>query len=103
EQHEPQNDAPGLASVYTHDTLAVAAQPITNDGSRSRIAVVLDDGHVGLDEAEAWRAWLQLSNLLALRTDPTVISVTSAAAATPRAALPPAVEPEDSAERRVGR
>jgi len=92
ETYAPHGDSPGLASVYTHGTLAVAAQPINNDGSRSRIAVVLDDAQVGLAESDAWRAWLHLSNLLALRTDPTVISVASAAAATPTADLQPVVE-----------
>src|SRR5699024_2469182 len=92
ETYAPHGDSPGLAAVYTRGTLAVAAQPINNDGSRSRIAVVLDDAQVGLAESDAWRAWLHLSNLLALRSDPTVISVTSAATATPTADLQPVVE-----------
>nr|WP_227993825.1 DEAD/DEAH box helicase [Pseudactinotalea sp. HY160] len=67
-----------LAGLLRAGTLTVAAQALDAAGSRSRIAVVLDDRRVGLDHADAWRAWLHLSNLLAFRTDPTLITVASA-------------------------
>jgi hypothetical protein len=44
-----------------------------------RVAVVLDDRDEVLDDAhaDAWRAWLRLSNALAARDWPTVVTTTS--------------------------
>ena len=64
-----------LGWVWTSDTVAVAARvtnPLTNT---TEVAVLLDDRlhRVGPDHKTAWRDWLRLSNLLNLRTAPTVI------------------------------
>jgi len=65
--------------VWQHGALAVAVEP--RDGVVD-VAVVLDDRDESLDEAHAsaWREWLQLSNALALRDWPTVITTTTSVA-----------------------
>ena len=66
----------GLDWVWRYDTVALATQAI--DGSQANLstAVILDDRpqSVGADHKDAWRRWLKISNLLNLRTRPTVIS-----------------------------
>lgn len=62
--------------VWRLGGLAVAIEP--RNGVVD-VAVVLDDRDESLDEAhaDAWRAWLTLSNALALRDWPTVITTTN--------------------------
>lgn len=60
-----------------------------------RSALVLDDSDAALDasHADGWRAWLRLSNALALRDWPTAITTTGRVATTPTSAPIPAVSP----------
>nr|WP_237728108.1 DEAD/DEAH box helicase [Cellulomonas sp. APG4] len=60
-------------AVWRHGALVAAIEP---RGPVIDVAVVLDDRDESLDDghAEAWRAWLRLSNVLALRDWPTVIT-----------------------------
>ncbi|GAA4682409.1 DEAD/DEAH box helicase [Pseudonocardia yuanmonensis] len=75
--------APGdrLAQVWRSGALAVAVEL---SGELVSVAVVLDDRDSTLDAAHAdsWRAWLRLSNALALRDWPTVVTTTTLADAT---------------------
>jgi hypothetical protein len=65
---------------------------VGGDPKKTRAAVVLDDSVAGLahpDFRTAWRLWLQMSNLLALRTLSPVITTTSLASEKAPAALGP--------------
>lgn len=86
-------------AVWRHGALAVAIEP---RGAVIDVAAVLDDRDESLDSshAAAWRAWGRLSNVLALRDWPTVIttltlvdSEVSGATALPRAATEVEAEP----------
>lgn len=62
--------------VWHSGACALAVEPV---GQSLRAALVLDDRDAVLDagHADAWREWLRLSNALALRDWPTVITTTS--------------------------
>ena len=88
--------------IWQFGALAVA---IEVRGSVLDIAVVLDDRSDRLDaaHADAWREWLRLSNALALRDWPTIITTTTAvaddaAAGRPAKPLPGAAEQASPAE-----
>ncbi|MGW7477073.1 DEAD/DEAH box helicase [Nonomuraea muscovyensis] len=74
--------------------LAVVVEP---DGSLVKVALVLDDRDGSLDAAHAvaWRQWLRLSNALALRDWPTIITTTSLSASMATAPAPPGVSTPD--------
>ena len=80
-------------SVWVHDTVALACRHLGGGPDNLEVALVLDDrGHaLGPDHKEAWNAWLSLSNVLALRTRPTVISTLRAAPAPPSSVVEPIV------------
>ncbi|HLS02389.1 MAG TPA: hypothetical protein VK054_10500, partial [Beutenbergiaceae bacterium] len=88
DNHQP------MVAVYRRGTLAVAIQTLTADGTRTSVAVVLDDAHLGIDHQESWREWLHLSNLMGWRIDPTVITVTSAVDLPAAKAPAPAFAPD---------
>jgi len=68
----------GTRRVHLHRTGALAAVVEMTDTGIVRIAVILDDRDTVLDDAhgDAWRAWLRLSNALALRDWPTILTTT---------------------------
>lgn len=69
----------GTRKVYLHRAGALAVVVEMLPTKVVQVAVVLDDRSEVLDEAhgEAWHAWLRLSNALALRDWPTVVTTTS--------------------------
>jgi len=69
----------GTRSVRLHRAGALAVVLELTPGGVVSVAVVLDDRDEVLDEnhAHAWREWLRLSNALALRDWPTVVTTTS--------------------------
>lgn len=79
-------------------TLAVVVEM---RGSVVGVALILDDrpSSLGDPHADAWREWLRISNALALRDWPTVISTTSLVAAMPRA---PKAAPDSTDVELVG-
>ena len=80
-------------SVWVHDTVALAFRHLGGGHDNLEVALVLDDrdSSLGPDHKEAWNAWLSLSNALALRTRPTVISTLKAAPKPPPSAAVPVV------------
>ncbi|HEY3736088.1 MAG TPA: DEAD/DEAH box helicase [Jatrophihabitans sp.] len=80
--------------LYRSDALSVVVDFQTNG-----VAVVLDDrpGHLNDAHADSWRHWLRLSNALALRDRPTVITTVTA---TDDSLLAP-VAPPDTGRRPV--
>ncbi|WP_418606671.1 DUF1998 domain-containing protein [Georgenia sp. SUBG003] len=92
--------AGGFSGAWAHriDTLVLAARITDPATMTTEIVALLDDRDTGVGEehAEAWREWLRLSNLLALRQSPTTISVHSLAATT--AAPAPPTAPSAAAE-----
>lgn len=62
--------------VWRSDTVTLATQAIHGSQENLSTAVILDDRpqSVGVVHKDAWRRWLRISNLLNLRTRPTVIS-----------------------------
>jgi ATP-dependent helicase YprA (DUF1998 family) len=88
----PNHGAGRVVRVHQRGALAVA---MDGSGDRVDVAVVLDDRPEVIDDAhtEAWREWLRLSNCLALRDWPTIITTTRlvgspADAPPPRPAVP---------------
>lgn len=81
--------------VWRSGALAVVVEP---RGAVIDVAVVLDDRDGALDEAHgpAWRQWLRLSNLLALRDWPTTITTTTSLNACDRAQRPEPRSPAPS-------
>ncbi|MFY1654009.1 DEAD/DEAH box helicase [Solwaraspora sp. WMMB762] len=69
----------GERKLYLNRRGALAVVVEILAGMVVEVAVVLDDRDEALDDAhaEAWRAWLRLSNALALRDWPTVVTTTS--------------------------
>ncbi|MGC3954923.1 MAG: DEAD/DEAH box helicase [Propionicimonas sp.] len=80
-------------SVWVHDTVALAYRHLGGVPDNLEVALVLDDrdSSLGPDHKGAWNAWLSLSNALALRTRPTVISTLRAAPAPPPSIAVPVV------------
>lgn len=74
----------GPRRVQLHRTKALAVVVEMLPTKVVQVAVVLDDRDESLDDAhaEAWRTWLRLSNALALRDWPTVVTTTSLVAST---------------------
>lgn len=86
--------AAGSSGAWTHrlGPLAASAVSVGNDPMQTRVAVVLDDSPTALahpDFREAWRMWLRLSNLLAMRTLAAEITTTSLAAESKTAPIGP--------------
>jgi ATP-dependent helicase YprA (DUF1998 family)/predicted RNA-binding Zn-ribbon protein involved in translation (DUF1610 family) len=84
----------GDSMAWSHRVgpLVISAVAVGGDPKKTRAAVVLDDSVAGLahpDFRTAWRLWLQMSNLLALRTLSPVITTTSLASEKAPAALGP--------------
>jgi hypothetical protein len=75
DEHLPSGDR----RVHLYRAGALAAVVEMLPGMVVPVAVVLDDRDEAIDEAHAaaWRAWLRLSNALALRDWPTAITTTS--------------------------
>ncbi|WP_238015561.1 DEAD/DEAH box helicase [Dactylosporangium sp. AC04546] len=71
--------AAGSRRVHLHRNGTFAAVVEMAPSGVVEVAAVLDDRDTVLDEAhaDAWRAWLRLSNALALRDWPTVVTTTS--------------------------
>jgi ATP-dependent helicase YprA (DUF1998 family) len=69
----------GTRRVHLHRAGALAVVIEMGGGGVVEVAAVLDDRNSVLDDAhgDAWRAWLRLSNALALRDWPTVVTTTS--------------------------
>jgi len=84
-------------AVHRSGSLVVAIEQV---GDRLAVAAVLDDRSGQLDEthADAWREWLRLSNALALREWPTVITTLTRTQQAPVVAPAPADRPDLSAE-----
>lgn len=80
-------------TVWVHDTVALAYRHLGDGLDNLEAALVLDDrdGSLGPDHKEAWNAWLSLSNALALRMRPTVISTLKAAPKPPPSATIPVI------------
>ncbi|ADB76319.1 DEAD/DEAH box helicase [Geodermatophilus obscurus] len=85
--------------LWRDDTVALSARVADPATNSAEVALILDDrtDRVGEAHRNAWRDWLRLSNLLNLRTAPTVISTrtrvasstgTSGSAVTPATTLP---------------
>jgi hypothetical protein len=74
----------GPRQVYLHRRGALATVVEMVDAGVVHVAAVLDDRDQALDDvhADAWRAWLRLSNALALRDWPTTVTTTSLVAPT---------------------
>jgi hypothetical protein len=88
DQHLPSGTRP----VYLYRTGALAVVVEMTGANVVHVAAVLDDRDAVLDDAhaEAWRAWLRLSNALALRDWPTTVTTTSLVApSAPAIAEPP--------------
>jgi hypothetical protein len=86
----------GPRRVFLHRTGALAVVVEMAAGNVVHVAAVLDDRSSVLDDrhADPWRAWLRLSNALALRDWPTEIATTSLVrAATPDVAQPTGAGP----------
>ncbi|WP_369068359.1 DEAD/DEAH box helicase [Kineococcus terrestris] len=82
----------GATWLWTQGSVAVAADLVHPETGATNVALVLDDRpeQLGLHHADAWRTWLQLSNLLALRQLPTVITTrTHIDTASPSAVVQP--------------
>ncbi|MEU8411361.1 DEAD/DEAH box helicase [Amycolatopsis japonica] len=92
DEHIPIGDR--KVHLYRTGALAAAIEMLLPTGL-VRVAVVLDDRDEKLDDAhaDAWRGWLQLSNALAARDWPTVITTTSQVS--PGAAPAEEPSPED--------
>jgi ATP-dependent helicase YprA (DUF1998 family) len=75
DEHLPSGDR----RVYLYRAGALAAVIEMQSTMVVRVAVVLDDRNEVLDDAHAaaWRGWLRLSNALAARDWPTVVTTTS--------------------------
>lgn len=75
DEHLPSGDR--RVHLYRAGALAAAIEMLPT--MEVRVAVVLDDRDEILDDvhADAWRAWLRLSNALAARDWPTVVTTTS--------------------------
>lgn len=75
-----ENDSPRRVITWKRGSLSVAMESREKTGV-IEIALVLDDRNESLDAAHAdsWREWLLLSNSLALRDWPTVVSTLSLA------------------------
>ncbi|GGK40666.1 helicase [Pilimelia terevasa] len=73
----------GSRKVHLHRSGALAVVVEMAAATSVHVAAVLDDRDSVLDDAHAdsWRAWLRLSNALALRDWPTVVTTTSAVGA----------------------
>jgi hypothetical protein len=86
----------GPRRVHLHRRGALATVVEMVDAGVVRVAAVLDDRDEALDDAhaDAWRAWLCLSNALALRDWPTVVTTTSLVA-------PAAFDTTDGRPRRL--
>ena len=84
-------------AVHRSGSLVVAIEEV---GDRLVVAAVLDDRSGKLDEAhaDAWREWLRLSNALALREWPTVITTLTRTQQAPVAAPASVDRPDLSAE-----
>ncbi|MFG1918250.1 DEAD/DEAH box helicase [Micromonospora sp. NPDC048898] len=69
----------GTRRVHLHRTGALAVVVEMAGSGVVQVAAVLDDRDGVLDDAhgDAWRAWLRLSNALALRDWPTIVTTTS--------------------------
>ena len=79
--------------VWRSGACALAVEAV---GSTVHTALVLDDRDTALDasHSDAWREWLRLSNALALRDWPTVITTTELAAAPEPVPAGPASGPD---------
>ena len=66
-----------VAYVWVDGALAVGVRALGPE--TMEIAVLLEDGpkYVGPGYEDSWRSWLHISNLLAGRVDPTIITTTS--------------------------
>lgn len=75
DEHLPSGDR--RVHLYRAGALAAVIEMLPT--MEVRVAVVLDDRDEILDDAhaDAWRAWLRLSNALAARDWPTVVTTTS--------------------------
>jgi len=80
DEHLPSGDR--RVHLYRVGALAAVIEMLPT--MEVRVAVVLDDRDEVLDDAhaDAWRAWLRLSNALAARDWPTVVTTTSDVAST---------------------
>jgi ATP-dependent helicase YprA (DUF1998 family) len=69
----------GPRKVYLHRSGAFAAVVEMTEARTVHVAALLDDRDAVLDDghADAWRTWLRLSNALALRDWPTIVTTTS--------------------------
>jgi hypothetical protein len=85
-----------VVAIRRFGALAVVVEP---DGSLVKVALVLDDrdGSLDMAHADAWREWLRLSNAVALRDWPTVITTTSLSAAMEATPTPPGTQTPDEA------
>jgi ATP-dependent helicase YprA (DUF1998 family) len=74
------SSGPRQAMIWRSGACAMAVEPA---GQLIKAALVLDDRDESLDagHVDSWREWLRLSNALALRDWPTVITTTSLSAA----------------------
>lgn len=83
-----------MVSIWKRGTLAVGVAQLPGTENRFELAVVLNDSGAAVDEenAQSWREWLHLANLVGSRVDPTSITTTSLIEENLRTGLSPKVE-----------